>query len=220
MQPKHPSATTSTSRRPAGEDRRSCKTSGQLAHFNRKVIPERCMHAKAPARSARSPSRTTSAATPRPGSSRRGQADPDVRPILDRRQRARRGRRRARDIRGFALKFYTEEGNWDMVGNDTPVFFFRDPPPWHLFVVGRLFNRKPARKCSFENADNGSFSLCLNILINALGADVWCSRPSSIGLKSGLPHFVTARVEFETASFYRRSPIRFHERSLAISEAD
>lgn len=32
-----------------------------------------------------------------------------------------------RDIRGFSLKFYTEEGNWDMVGNNTPVFFFRDP---------------------------------------------------------------------------------------------
>ncbi len=32
-----------------------------------------------------------------------------------------------RDIRGFAVKFYTEEGNWDLVGNNTPVFFFRDP---------------------------------------------------------------------------------------------
>ena len=32
-----------------------------------------------------------------------------------------------RDIRGFALKFYTEEGNWDLVGNNTPVFFVRDP---------------------------------------------------------------------------------------------
>lgn len=32
-----------------------------------------------------------------------------------------------RDIRGFAVKFYTEEGNWDVVGNNTPVFFFRDP---------------------------------------------------------------------------------------------
>lgn len=32
-----------------------------------------------------------------------------------------------RDIRGFALKFYTEQGNWDMVGNNTPVFFVRDP---------------------------------------------------------------------------------------------
>jgi catalase len=32
-----------------------------------------------------------------------------------------------RDIRGFALKFYTEQGNWDLVGNNTPVFFLRDP---------------------------------------------------------------------------------------------
>ena len=32
-----------------------------------------------------------------------------------------------RDIHGFAVKFYTEEGNWDIVGNNTPVFFFRDP---------------------------------------------------------------------------------------------
>ena len=32
-----------------------------------------------------------------------------------------------RDIRGTAVKFYTEEGNWDIVGNNTPVFFFRDP---------------------------------------------------------------------------------------------
>ncbi len=32
-----------------------------------------------------------------------------------------------RDIRGFALKLYTDEGNWDMVGNNTPVFFLRDP---------------------------------------------------------------------------------------------
>jgi catalase len=31
-----------------------------------------------------------------------------------------------RDIRGTALKFYTEDGNWDIVGNNTPVFFFRD----------------------------------------------------------------------------------------------
>ncbi|MFO8053950.1 MAG: catalase [Bacteroidales bacterium] len=31
-----------------------------------------------------------------------------------------------RDVRGFALKFYTQEGNWDMVGNNTPVFFVRD----------------------------------------------------------------------------------------------
>lgn len=33
----------------------------------------------------------------------------------------------ARDVRGFALKLFTEEGNWDFVGNDVPVFFIRDP---------------------------------------------------------------------------------------------
>jgi len=32
-----------------------------------------------------------------------------------------------RDIRGFAVKLYTEEGNWDLVGNNTPVLFLRDP---------------------------------------------------------------------------------------------
>src|SRR6266403_4223345 len=32
-----------------------------------------------------------------------------------------------RDVRGFALRFYTDEGNWDLVGNNTPVFFLRDP---------------------------------------------------------------------------------------------
>lgn len=31
-----------------------------------------------------------------------------------------------RDPRGFAMKFYTEEGNWDLVGNNTPIFFIRD----------------------------------------------------------------------------------------------
>jgi catalase len=32
-----------------------------------------------------------------------------------------------RDIRGFAMKYHTEEGNWDLGGNNIPVFFFRDP---------------------------------------------------------------------------------------------
>nr|AZL94531.1 catalase [Nephromyces sp. MMRI] len=40
----------------------------------------------------------------------------------------------ARDPRGFAIKFYTEEGNWDMVGNNTPVFFIRDPIKFPDFI--------------------------------------------------------------------------------------
>lgn len=40
----------------------------------------------------------------------------------------------ARDPRGFAVKFYTEQGNWDMVGNNTPVFFIRDPLKFSDFI--------------------------------------------------------------------------------------
>jgi catalase len=39
-----------------------------------------------------------------------------------------------RDVRGFALKFYTEEGNYDLVGNNTPVFFVRDPMKFPDFI--------------------------------------------------------------------------------------
>ena len=39
-----------------------------------------------------------------------------------------------RDVRGFAVKFYTEEGNWDLVGNNTPVFFIRDPFKFANFI--------------------------------------------------------------------------------------
>lgn len=39
-----------------------------------------------------------------------------------------------RDVRGFALKFYTAEGNWDLVGNNTPVFFVRDPLKFPDFI--------------------------------------------------------------------------------------
>ena len=48
----------------------------------------------------------------------------------------------ARDPRGFALKFYTEEGNWDMVGNNTPVFFIRDPLKFSDFIHSQ--KRHPA----------------------------------------------------------------------------
>ena len=40
----------------------------------------------------------------------------------------------ARDPRGFSVKFYTEEGNWDMVGNNTPIFFVRDPIKFGDFI--------------------------------------------------------------------------------------
>lgn len=44
----------------------------------------------------------------------------------------------ARDPRGFAMKFYTEEGNWDLVGNNTPIFFIRDPILVHIFKINEI----------------------------------------------------------------------------------
>lgn len=48
----------------------------------------------------------------------------------------------ARDPRGFALKFYTEEGNWDLVGNNTPIFFIRDPILFPSFIHTQKRNPK------------------------------------------------------------------------------
>jgi catalase len=48
----------------------------------------------------------------------------------------------ARDPRGYAVKFYTEEGNWDMVGNNTPIFFIRDPVFFPSFIHTQKRNPK------------------------------------------------------------------------------
>lgn len=99
----------------------------KMAHFDREVIPERRMHAKGSGafgtfRVTHDITKYTKAkifseigkktemfARFSTVAGERGAADAE------------------RDIRGFALKFYTEEGNWDLAGNNTPVFFLRDP---------------------------------------------------------------------------------------------
>jgi catalase len=99
----------------------------KLAHFDREVIPERRMHAKGSgafgtftvthditrytkAKLFSQIGKTTALFTRfSTVAGERGAADGE------------------RDIRGFSVKFYTEEGNWDLVGNNTPVFFLRDP---------------------------------------------------------------------------------------------
>jgi catalase len=99
----------------------------KLAHFDREVIPERRMHAKGSGaygtftvthditRYTRAKifsgigKKTELFVRFSTVAGERGAADAE------------------RDIRGFAVKFYTEEGNWDLVGNNTPVFFLRDP---------------------------------------------------------------------------------------------
>lgn len=70
-----------------------------------------------------------------------------------------------RDIRGFAIKFYTEEGNWDLVGNNTPVFFLRDPLKFP--DLNHAVKRDP-RTNMRSPLNNWAFSL-----INARGERVW-----------------------------------------------
>lgn len=50
-----------------------------------------------------------------------------------------------RDPRGFAIKFYTEDGNWDLVGNNTPVFFIKDPKKFGDFIHTQ--KRDPRTNC-------------------------------------------------------------------------
>ena len=100
----------------------------KLAHFDREVIPERRMHAKGwGAYGTFTVTHDITNATPR----RRSSAPIGKQTPMFVRFSTVAGERGAadaeRDIRGTALKFYTEEGNWDIVGNNTPVFFFRDP---------------------------------------------------------------------------------------------
>ena len=99
----------------------------KLAHFDREVIPERRMHAKG--------SGAYGAFTVTHDITRYTRAkifsEVGKKTELFTRFSTVAGERGAadaeRDIRGFAMKFYTEEGNWDLVGNNTPVFFLRDP---------------------------------------------------------------------------------------------
>ena len=99
----------------------------KLAHFDREVIPERRMHAKGwGAHGTFTVTHDITHFTKAKIFSKIGKQTP-----MFARFSTVAGERGAadaeRDIRGFALKFYTEEGNWDVVGNNTPVFFFRDP---------------------------------------------------------------------------------------------
>lgn len=99
----------------------------KLAHFDREVIPERRMHAKGSGAFGRFTvthdiTQYTKAALFKEIGQ---QTDMFVRFSTVAGERG--AADAERDIRGFAMRFYTEQGNWDLVGNNTPVFFFRDP---------------------------------------------------------------------------------------------
>eukprot|EP00043_Microstomoeca_roanoka_P008726 m.83773 g.83773 ORF g.83773 m.83773 type:complete len:596 (-) comp14360_c2_seq1:656-2443(-) len=53
-----------------------------------------------------------------------------------------------RDVRGVAMKFYTEEGNWDLVGNNTPVFFLRDPALFPDFIHTQKRDPRTNMRCN------------------------------------------------------------------------
>ena len=99
----------------------------KLAHFDREVIPERRMHAKG------SGAYGTFTVTHDVTKYTKAKIFSEVGKKTDLFLRfstvaGERGAADAeRDIRGVAIKFYTEEGNWDLVGNNTPVFFLKDP---------------------------------------------------------------------------------------------
>ncbi len=99
----------------------------KLAHFDREVIPERRMHAKG------SGAYGTFTVTHDITKYTKADLFSEIGKKTEMFVRfstvaGERGAADAeRDIRGFAMKFYTEQGNWDLVGNNTPVFFLRDP---------------------------------------------------------------------------------------------
>jgi len=105
----------------------------KLAHQNRERIPERVVHAKGwgahgTLTVTHDITRYTKAKVFEPGK---------VTPMISRFSTVAGEMGAAdneRDVRGFALKFYTEEGNWDLVGNNTPVFFLRDPYKFPDFI--------------------------------------------------------------------------------------
>jgi catalase len=133
----------------------------KMQHFNRERVPERVVHAK--------------------GSGAHGffEVTEDVTPWTSAKFLSKVGRRTpvfarfstvagelgsadtARDPRGFALKFYTEEGNYDLVGNNTPVFFIRDASKFSDFIHSQ--KRMP---------DTGLRS-------NDMQWDFWTLRPES-----------------------------------------
>ncbi|MBR1947922.1 MAG: catalase [Bacteroidaceae bacterium] len=99
----------------------------KLAHFDREVIPERRMHAKG---SGAFGCFTVTNDITRYSCASLFSAVGKKTDVLVRFSTVAGERGAAdaeRDIRGFAVRFYTEEGNWDLVGNNTPVFFLRDP---------------------------------------------------------------------------------------------
>jgi len=106
----------------------------KLAHFNRERIPERVVHAKAAgAFGAFTVTHDITRYTKAKLFSQVGKTT-EVFGRFSTVAGERGSADTVRDVRGFALKFYTEEGNWDLVGNNTPTFFIRDAIKFPDFI--------------------------------------------------------------------------------------
>ena len=114
----------------------------QMQHFNRERIPERVVHAKGSG--AYGTFTVTNDVTEHTKAKLFSEVGKETEVLA--RFSTVAGERGAadaeRDVRGFALKFYTEDGNWDMVGNNTPIFFVRDPYKFQMFIHTQKRNPK------------------------------------------------------------------------------
>lgn len=121
----------------------------QMQHFNRERIPERVVHAKGSG--AYGTFKVTNDITKYTKASVFSEVGKETEVFL--RFSTVAGERGAadaeRDVRGFAVKFYTDEGNWDVVGNNTPVFFVRDPLKFASFI----HTQKREPKTNLRNND-------------------------------------------------------------------
>lgn len=122
----------------------------KLAHFDREVIPERRMHAKGSGAFGKfTVTHDISQYTKAAIFSQVGK-ETDVFMRFSTVAGERGAADAERDIRGFAIKFYTEEGNWDLVGNNTPVFFLRDP--YRFTDLNKAVKRDP--RTNLRSANN------------------------------------------------------------------
>ena len=113
-----------------------------------------------------------------------------------------------RDVRGFAMKYYTEDGNWDLVGNNTPVFFVRDPYKFPDFI--RTQKRDPKTNLRSPTAMWDFWSLSPESLhqVTILFSDR--GLPRSYRHMHGFGSHTFSLIDHDN----RRSWVKFHLKSM------
>ena len=203
----------------------------QMAHFNRERVPERNVHAKGSGAFGRFETTDDVSAFTKAGLFQPGavtevlarfstvageQGSPDT----------------WRDARGFALKFYTDEGNYDLVGNNTPVFFIRDAMKFPHFIRSQkrrggsglrdnnmqwdfwTLNPESAHQVTYLMGDRGiprsyrtmnGYGSHTYMWVNAAGERFWVKYHfhSNQGVE-GLTDDDATRIAGEDADFHRR----------------